>query len=103
MPIEVVDIEVENLKTRYNAALHAVQTGVRMLIELGDTLATPKHLRTGIDSAHVSDAAVVRLLIAKGIITEHEHLEALTVAMEEERKSYEDRLTEKIGKKVTLL
>jgi hypothetical protein len=103
MPIEVVDIEVENLKARYRAALHAVQTGVRTLIEMGDTLATPKHLRVGIDSAHVSDGALVRLLISKGVITEREHLEALVVQAEEERGSYEDRLSKKTGKKITLL
>jgi uncharacterized coiled-coil protein SlyX len=88
------------LKARYRAALHAVQT---TLIEMGDTLATPKHLRVGIDSAHVSDGALVRLLISKGVITEREHLEALVAQAEEERGSYDDRLSKKTGKKIHLL
>lgn len=103
MTIEVVDIEVENLKARYNAALHAVQAGVRTLIEMGDSLATPKHLRVGLDSVQVNDAAVVRLLIRKGVITEREHLEALVAQAEEEKAIYEARLSEKTGKKITLL
>jgi len=102
MPIEVVDIEIEELKARYQAALHAVQSGVRMLIELGDTLAEPKHLRVGVDSAMVNDAALVRLLIKKGVITEREYFELLVEAAEEERASYERELTEKLGKTVTL-
>ena len=103
MPIEVVDIEMENLNARYRAALHAVQTGVRTLIEMGDTLATPKHLRVGLDSAQVNDAALVRLLVRKGIITDREYLEAIVAQAEEEKASYEARLSEKTGKKITLL
>ena len=102
-PIEVVDIEIEKLKTRYLTAMHGVQSGIAMLIKRGDTLAEPKHLRVGIDSAHVSDSALVQLLIAKGVITELEYHESLVKAAEEERGRLEEKLTEVLGQKVTLL
>lgn len=100
--IEVVDIESIELRQRYTSALHGVQSGIAMLIESGDTLATPKHLRVGVDSAHVTNQAVARLLIAKGIITEREYTEAVMVAMEEEKASMERRVSEKLGASVKL-
>lgn len=101
MPIEVVDVELEKLKTRYMAALHAVQSGVAMTIEIhGEE--HQKHIRVGINSAMVNDRAVVSLLIAKGIITEIEHMEALVKAAEDEKATYETALTNHFGKPVKL-
>jgi len=103
MSIEVVDIEIEKLRSQYASAMHAVQSGVKMLMSLGVSAETDlKHLRVGINSALLDSATVVRLLIAKGIITEREHLEALVTAAEEERQSYEKQLTERLGKPVKL-
>lgn len=103
MPIPVVDIEIENLRARYMAAMHGVQAGIAMLIEQGETLATPKHLRVGIDSAMVSDAALVQLLIEKGVISELEYYESLVKYADMERETLERRLSDKLGVPVNLL
>ena len=84
-------------KNRYSRALHAVQTGVRCLMEAGEKLAEPKHLRVGMDSAQVSVAALAKLLIAKGIITENKVVVATADEMEREKVRYEERCTEKMG------
>jgi hypothetical protein len=82
----------EELTARYDAAAHAMQTGVAYEHLTGSNDAAPKHLRVGINSAMVNDAALVRLLMSKGIITDMEYLEALTVEMEAERDRYAARL-----------
>lgn len=102
MPIEVIDTDLIELQRRYEAALHAIQSGIATLIDLGDSLASPKHLRVGVDSAHVTDLAVSRILIAKGIITEREYAEAVAVAMEDEKAAFEARLSERLGTPVKL-
>lgn len=85
---------------RYLKALHGVQTAVkvRMLYEQKqysdpDTHATsPKHLRTGVNSAMVNNQAVARLLIDKGIFTVEEYNKAMADCMEEELASHEKLL-----------
>lgn len=62
----------------YEQAIHGIQTGIALEIERGSDCATPKHLRVGINSAMCEHAALIRLLIAKGIITEEEYAEAIT-------------------------
>lgn len=63
-------------KSRYQKALHAVQSGIAAMMGAVSTGAIDrfaavetKHMRVGIDSAHISNAALVRLLIAKGVFT----------------------------------
>ena len=102
MPIEVVEVDLIELRQRYATALHAVQSGVKTLMEMGDDLASPKHLRVGVNSAHVTDLAVARLLIAKGVVTEREYAEAVAVAMEEEKASLEKHLSANLGIAVKL-
>ena len=88
------------MNDRYMAAAHAMQTGVAM-----DQARKPentKHLRVGINSAMVNDAAIARLLISKGIITEEEYVGAVTEEMEAEAKRYADRLSEELGTRITL-
>ena len=87
---------------RYLAAAHAMQTGVAMEMEHGSKDTTPKHLRTGVNSAMVEHSALAGLLISKGVITGEEYAEALAAGMERETKAYEDRLSEHIGTKITL-
>ena len=87
---------------RYLAAAHAMQSGVAMEIELGSAQATPKHLRVGVNSSLVNSSALGELLIAKGIITEGEYLEAMAAGMEREQKKYEDELTAQLHTNVTL-
>ena len=63
----------------YEAAAHAMQTGVAFLMERGDKATEPKHLRVGINSAMVEHAALVRLLISKGVITDEDDLDLIPV------------------------
>ncbi len=77
---------------RYLAAIHAVQSGVayKMQHDPGET--TPKHLRVGVNSAHVSTTALVGLLADKGVLTLTEFQEYLAREMEAERDRYQDWL-----------
>jgi len=86
----------------YEEALHAMGSGVAMEHAIGIGDGTPKQLRIGINSAMVNDLALARLLIAKGIITVEEYSEAVRVAMVEEVVRYERRLSDRLGKSVTL-
>jgi hypothetical protein len=94
----------DDYDARYRAAAHAMQTGVAMGMELapGASATSPKHLRVGINSAMVTDLALAKLLIAKGVITEAEYRLAIAEAMEVEKARYEAALSALLGKKVTL-
>lgn len=87
---------------RYEAAMHAVQTGIALLIERGDTLATPKHLRVGINSAMVTDSAIATLLIEKGVFTEAEYRDALAAAAEREQAFILDEVRKHYGDGINL-
>lgn len=103
MPIEVVTQEEIEANERYLAALHAVQSGIKMKMQLGWDGASPKHLRVGVDSAMVNDWAMTELLIRKGIITSLEYLQVLSESAENEKERLEAELTERFGRKVTLV
>lgn len=84
---------------RYLAAAHAMQTGVALEIghenvhgpaDPGD-FNIHKHLRVGINSAFVSQAALTKLLIEKGIFTMAEYEKAQADEMENEVIRYEAR------------
>ncbi len=87
---------------RYNAAAHAMQSGVAMKMNYDQAETQPKHLRTGINSAMVEHAGLVRLLVEKGVITEQEHLEAIAAEMEREARRYKDFLQKITGRPVIL-
>lgn len=89
-------------RTRYVAAAHAMQSGVKADQALGSNDGTPKHLRVGINTAHADISSLTTLLIQKGLFTELEYLEALADGMEREKARYEALLSEKTGQKVTL-
>lgn len=74
----------DEVTRRYLAALHGIQSAVAFEMEAGGTLAEPKHLRVGVDSAFVTDRAVMQLLLKKQIITEEEYAGALADAAEAE-------------------
>jgi hypothetical protein len=82
----------------YDAAMHGVQAGVAMEMnaQMNDAH-TPKHLRVGINSAMVNDAAMVRLLVKKGLITEEEYAEEVRLEANRELDRYEDRLRAALG------
>jgi hypothetical protein len=93
---------IEQANARYNAAAHAMQSGVRFMQETVSTDGTPKHLRVGVNSALVAEAALARLLIAKGVITEQEHAIAQANEMERERDRYASLCSKVAGRPVTL-
>lgn len=86
----------------YEHACHAMQTGVAFELERDPSSASPKHLRVGINSALVNDAAMVHLLVAKGIITEAEYMAEVTAEMNREVERYEARILARYGATVTL-
>jgi len=83
------------LRARYLEALHKVQTGIQMLLNapLADYHeCEPKHLRVGISSALVDSAALQKVLLDKGVITEEELAKALAELAEREAADYEIRV-----------
>jgi len=96
------DEEMEKLQARYARAMHAIQSGVAIqmtLVEQGSVEGetAPKHLRVGVNSALLNDSALAGLLIAKGVITKLEYVEAVTVEAEKEQAEYEKKLQEQMG------
>lgn len=88
---------------RYVDALHAVQSGIQAEMEFDSGETTPKHLRVGVNAAHCDHAALVRLLMNKGLFTEDEYRKELADEMEREKRRYEDRLSRHYnGKQITL-
>lgn len=89
-------------KRTYIQAAHAMQSGVAFEMSLDPGPTSPKHLRVGVNSAMSNHAGLVRLLIAKGVITEPEYLQAICDEMNREAERYEQQLSERTGKKITL-
>lgn len=83
----------EDLGLTYEQALHAMQTGVGFEIETNAYgnmgASTPKHLRAGVNSAMINDAALVRLLVKKGLFTEEEYMEEVRLEANREVLRYE--------------
>lgn len=96
-------MSIDELKDRYMVLCHAMQSGVsgKMIFDKHDT--EPKHLRVGINSAMVSNHALVKLLLEKGIINEKEFWESLVYCMFDEVVKYEKYLSKKAGKDVHLI
>ncbi len=99
------DQRIAAARDRWMAAAHAMQTGVRTEMETGCRHAEtePKHLRVGVNTALRDTASLVGLLVRKGVITEVEYMEAIADGMEEEKRGYEQRLTEHFGRPVNLI
>lgn len=88
---------------RYLAAAHKMQTGVAFEHGKGSKDQTPKHLRVGINTAMCDHAALIRLLISKGILSEEEYLKEIADEMEREAQRYEDRINKEYpNTKITL-
>lgn len=92
----------QNDLDRYQAAAHAMQSGVAKLLEINPRLAEDKHVRVGINSAHVSVAALTRLLMDKGVFTEDEMHAALAAEMDLEVERLEADLSAHFGVPVVL-
>ena len=81
-------------RQRYDAAAHAMQSGVAMEMHIDPAPTNPKHLRVGINAAMSDLGAMATLLIEKGVFTREEYVKALADAMEAEKAAYERRLSE---------
>lgn len=95
---------IAEYRERYNKACHGMMCGVGLDIELGVNQShSPKHLRTGVNSAMVEHGGLVKLLMDKGVITEVEYYKALCEAMEQEHRRYEELLSKHTGTKMVLV
>lgn len=101
MSIELSDESKAHLR-RYSAAAHAMQSGVAMKMGFAGEETEPKHLRVGVNSAMVEHAALVALLMEKGIITDEDYTKALADAMEREAENYRLAVSEHFGREVKL-
>lgn len=87
---------------RYLNAMHAVQSGIAMQMATDPKVGDPKDLRVGVTSAHVTDLGLAQLLMAKGVFTPAEYIEAVAVAAEKEQANMEAELTKKYGRPISL-
>lgn len=92
----------DQARERYVRALHAMQTGVKMMMELDAKSTTPKHLRVGVNASMVDHAGLVMLLIEKGVITDVEYMTKIADAMEREVALYESEVSLATGANITL-
>lgn len=87
----------------YEDAAHAMQSGVAVEMQHDTNATSSKHLRVGVNSSMVTDMAVARLLIDKGIFTHDEYTEAVRIAMIDEVQRYELMLYQLFGQLPTLM
>ena len=97
-----MDKTSEQVRDEYLGLCHAMQSGVAMDMAHGLEDTSPKHLRVGINTAKCDHAALVRLLIDKGILTDGDYLTAIRDEMRREVSRYEAEISERVGAKVTL-
>lgn len=98
---------------RYTAAAHALQSATKLQLELDAQQGTPapalpdtssgspKHLRVGLDLRAADHGALVRLLIAQGVITEADYLAAVADGAEREAAAAGQLASQRLGKPVT--
>lgn len=88
---------LEEKKARYWELSHAMQAAVDLKMQKLAKDTSPKHLRVGVNSAMVSQGALVALLMKKGIISEDEYYDELIAAMGREVEMYKQTLRELYG------
>lgn len=91
-----------NFASRYGALAHALQSGVKAAQEAKIDVDDFKHLRVGVNMAMIERAAIVQLLLQKGIITQEEYETALLEWLEKEVAGYEALLSRHYGANITL-
>lgn len=97
------DPQVQRLRDEYLVLCHAMQTGVKYDHETSKADdGSPKHLRVGVNVAMSDHAALVQLLLLKGVITEVEYYTAMVEGMRGEVRRYEALLSRRTGVPVTL-
>lgn len=102
---------VHALQHDYLDLIHAVQTGCEYGVAgmhgdprhaSQDQWAIQKRLRVGVNSAIISQGALVKLLVAKGVITELEYWESIVAEFRDAVAGYEAELGKKFGSQVRL-
>lgn len=89
-------------KKDYLELCHAMQSGVASKMNYDDSEVQPKHLRVGVNSALVSNGALIDLLVDKGVFTEEEYSIKLNEWMQLEVDRYEAELAAHFGTKIAL-
>lgn len=85
-----VEDKRRDLGLDYMAAMHGIQSAIKYEMETGiSEKTTPKHLRVGVDSGMINDAALALLMIQKGIITMDEYMESVRLQANEELAAYQ--------------
>lgn len=105
------EILLDALRERYKQAAGAMRLGVEALSRSvpGQSAITShadvdsKGLRVGVNSNMVECQAILKILMAKGIVTEEEYLTALAESMEAEVHRYDEVLSQRRGYRVNLL
>lgn len=87
-----IAFEIEKEREKAREILEAFD--VKQLVVPVKSCASPKQLRTGINSAMVNDHAVAELLIAKGIFTREEYVEQITKSANVELQRLEDSIND---------
>lgn len=90
-------LQAQKFFTLFEAAQHAMQTGVAISEQQGGKDTTPKHLRVGVNTMLCNHAALVHLLIKKGLFTEEEYAKSISEVMTEEQHRYEKLLGVKLA------
>lgn len=90
-------LQAKKFFTLFEAAQHAMQTGVAIAEQQGGKETTPKHLRVGVNTMLCNHAALVHILIKKGLFTEEEYAKATSEVMKEEQHRYEKLLGVKLA------
>lgn len=83
------------MTTEYERAAHRVQTAIEFSKD--KSFLEPKHLRVGIDMRAADAKGLAELLIAKGVFTLEEYVDAVTKAAQEEAEEYRRRLAAQYG------
>lgn len=90
-------------RQRYIDDMHAIQTGIAMMIEHNATTGAryaeiePKHLRVGINSAMIDTGALMALLVNKGFITMDEVDAALADMADRDVETYTKMVNDALG------
>lgn len=88
-------------RARYAAATHRMQSATAWVLkkdlEERDVEFVLKHLRTGLNSAFSTAAALPRLLVEKGLLTWDEYFEAVVVEAERESDARCEEAKERLG------
>lgn len=92
----------EEFAARNTALRHAIQTGAMYEAEQNPIVMEYKHNRVAIDAQQAEYAALIMLLVNKGVITWEEYYEVSIAALTAEVVRYEQRLTRMFGAKIKL-